>query len=116
MRGEAMDSVLLYQEEVDGDELRIEGVLSDGCVLEVVQESTGPFTSWCFEESPHVVQTVFGPDAVGGLLEYFHLEEVDQLLPMIRAAYVGCESALRLRGLARRLGLSYTVYENDIVR
>lgn len=108
--------VVLFQSDANEEALRIECALTGDGGLAVLQESDGPLTSWCFEETPHRVETFLGPDAVCCLLEYFHLDDLEQLPAMLRAEYVGYDAGLRIRELARRLGLNYVVREHAIAR
>lgn len=109
-------SAVLFQSDADEEALRIECVLTGDGGMAVLQESDGPLTSWCFEETPHRVETILEPDAVCGLLEYFHLDDLEQLPAMLRMEYVGYDAGMRIRELARRLGLNYLVREHVIAR
>lgn len=107
---------MLFRSGADDEALTIECSLTDGGGLVVMQESDGPLTEWCFEETPHRIETVFSASGVGVLMEYFHLDEVVQLPMMLSAEYVGYDAGLRIRDLARRLGVGYQVVEAPIER
>ena len=107
---------VLFRSDADEEALVIECAVVEGGGLVVMQESDGPLTEWCFEETPHRIETVFSPGGARALSEYFHLDEVRQLPAMLRAGYVGYDAGLRVRELARRLGISYRVIEAPIER
>lgn len=107
---------VLFESAGEDEALRIECAITREGGLVILQESDGPLTRWCFEESPHRIEVDVLPDQAKGLLAYFHLEDVAQLPPVLRLAYLGYDSGLRIRGLMRRLGVSYRVIENPIER
>lgn len=103
--------------QVDEDEaVRIECAATEEGGLVIMQESEGPLTQWCFEESPHRVEVDVDSDQVQGLLDYFHLEACDQLPAVLRLSYVGYDAGVRIRELMRRLGVAYRVHENPVIR
>lgn len=115
--GDAWDGTsVLFQSEQDEEDLRIEcAITSDGC-MDIMQESAGPLTEWCFEESPHRVETYAGADAVDALMDYFHIDVPEHLPELLRIEYMGYDCGMKIRALMRRLDVPYEVYESDIVR
>lgn len=107
---------VLYESQEDEEDLRIECAITPEGALEVLQESDGPLTSWCFEESPHRVEALVEPLDVERLLEYYHLDEARQLPAVLCLEYTGFDCFLRLRTLLRRLTIPYTVFEAAIAR
>lgn len=109
-------SAVLFQSEQDEEDLRVEcAITADGC-MDIMQESDGPLTEWCFEESPHRVETYAGADAVTALMSYFHLDVPEQLPELLRIEYMGYDCGMKIRALMRHLDVPYEVYESDIVR
>ena len=104
-------STVLFESGEGEEAVRIECAVREDGGMAVLQESDGPLTDWCFEETPHRVETVIGPLSVKGLMEYFHLESAVQVPAALRMQYVGYESARRIRELLRRLELPYEVVE-----
>ena len=49
---------VLFESQEGEEALRIECAVTPEGALEVMQESDGPLTSWCFEESPHRIEVV----------------------------------------------------------
>lgn len=107
---------LLFESEPDEERLRIEvRMLADGGMV-IHQESEGDLTLWCFEESPHRVDTVLGHEAVRGLAEYFHVDTPEQLVEVLVMEFCGYDAAVRVRRLLKRLELAYEVHEHPVVR
>lgn len=109
-------SALLFQSEEAGERVSTVCYSTDEGELVIDQVSEGDLTQWCFEESPHSVKTRVGATEAQGLLDYFHLDEVDQLPAMLRLEYVGYNCAREIRDLFKRLGVKYHVEENPIER
>ena len=107
---------VLFESDVDEEGLRIECAVTPEGELCVLQESAGPLSEWCFEESPHRIETVAEADAVSGLLEYFHLDARHQLPAVLRMEYTGYDSARQIRTLMKQLELPYRVLEAPILR
>ena len=87
-----------------------------GRMYDIMQESAGSLTEWCFEESPHRVETYAGADAVDALMRYFYLDIPEQLPELLRIEYMGYDCGMRIRAPARRSDLPRGVIESDIVR
>ncbi len=107
---------ILYESQEGEEALRIECAVTSEGALEVMQESDGPLTSWCFEESPHRIEVVVEPMEAERLLEYYHLDELRQLPAVLRLEYTGFDSFQRLRALFKRLAILFDVFEAEIVR
>lgn len=102
---------VLYESAEDEEGLRIDCVVTEEGALGIMQESDGPLTMWCFEESPHRIETMVEPSDVGRLLEYFHLDGPRELPLVLRLEYTGYDSFCRIRALFRRLDIPYVVHE-----
>ncbi|MDO4437675.1 MAG: hypothetical protein Q4B77_06995 [Coriobacteriaceae bacterium] len=107
---------VLFESREGEESLRIECAVTPEGALEVLQESDGPLTSWCFEESPHRIEALVEPLDLKGLMEYLHADDPRQLPAILRFEYTGYDCFMRLRGLLKRLGVPYTVFEAAIVR
>ena len=107
---------VLFESDADEEGLRIECAVTSEGELRVLQESEGPLSEWCFEESPHRIETVADADAAAGLLEYFHLNVAHQLPAVLRMEYTGYDCARQIRALMKRLELPYDVIEAPILR
>lgn len=107
---------VLFESDADEEDLRIECTVTAEGELRVLQESLGPLSEWCFEESPHRIETVADAEATAGLLEYFHLDTPYQLPAVLRMEYTGHDCARQIRSLMRRLEIPYHVIEAPILR
>ncbi len=107
---------VLFESTDDEEAMRIEcAVASDGS-LRVMQESDGPLTDWCFEETPHRIEVEVSPEGVGELLSYFHVDEARMLPAVLRMEFTGYNCFRRLRRLMKDLEIPYSVYEHAIAR
>lgn len=113
---EAIGHAVLFESDADEEALRIECAVTGSGALEIMQESDGPLTAWCFEESPHRVEMEVEPSSVLGLLSYFHLDDAGKLPDMLSVTYAGYDGGQRIRALMKRLELPYAVIEHPIVR
>ncbi len=107
---------VLFESAEDEEALRIECAVTQEGSLRVLQESDGPLTAWCFEETPHRIEAEVSPEGVRDLLAYFHVDET-RLLPLVlRMEYTGYNCFHRLRALMRSLEIPYVIYENALAR
>ena len=65
------DRVVLFESDEGGEYLLVTCEPSGMGGLVVRQTSEGPLTQWCFEESPHVVETFVTHEALV-VLEHFY--------------------------------------------
>lgn len=107
---------VLFESAEDEEAMRVACAITPEGDLEIMQESDGPLTEWCFEESPHRVEAVVPSDGVRELLAYFHVDEARMLPLVLRLEYTGYNCFRRLRRLMRELEVPYTVYENALER
>lgn len=107
---------VLFESKEDEEDLRIECAVTPEGALEIMQESDGPLTAWCFEESPHRIEATVDPVEVERLLEYFHLDAPQHLPAVLRLEYTGCDCFQQVRALMRRLGIPYEVREERVTR
>ena len=109
-------AVTLFESGEDEEHLVVECTMTQEGELLILQESAGPLTAWCFEESPHRIEVVAGPDAVEGLAGFFKADEPRQLPALLRFECAGYDASWQVRSLMRRLGLGYQVIEQPVVR
>lgn len=106
--------VVLFESGERGEGLRVGCAITPEGALEIVQESDGPLAKWCFEETPHCIGVVVGPADVSRLLEYFRLDNVQQLPPVLRLEFTGYGCFDRLRTLMKGLTISCEVHEEFV--
>lgn len=107
---------VLFESGEEEEALRIECAITQEGALEIVQESAGPLTEWCFEETPHRISAFVNPTDVLKMLDYFHIDESRHLPLAIRLEYTGYDCFRRLRTLMRRLSVPYEVREVSVAR
>ena len=109
-------SALLFESGDMDERLSIVCYTTDAGGLVIERTSDGDLTQWSFEESPHVVKTCLDVSSARALVEYYHLDEVDQVPAMLRLEFVGFESDTQIRALLKRHAISYTIQEAPIAR
>lgn len=107
---------VLFESDADEEALRIECVVTPEGELRIMQESAGPLTEWCFEESPHRIEMEMDASATAGLAEHYRLDDVFRLPAMLRMRFVGYDCPRNIRSLLRGLGLPYRIIEAPVVR
>lgn len=107
---------VLFESTDDEEAMHIECAVACDGSLRVMQESDGPLTDWCFEETPHRIEVEVSPEGVGELLSYFHVDEARMLPAVLRMEFTGYNCFRRLRRLMKDLEIPYSVYEHAIAR
>ncbi|MCI7731080.1 hypothetical protein [Enorma burkinafasonensis] len=79
--------------------------------LAICEVSAGALTAWCFGASPRVTQIELGTRPAAALVDYYHVETVEQLCRVIALVFGGAEGMAGIERLLERLELSYTVVE-----
>lgn len=110
------ERVVLFQSGGDEEELLVVGEPTGVGGFQIVQTSAGDLTEWCFEESPHVVETSVGATGARHLCEHFDVDSVAQALHVLSMEFAGYDCARRMRGLLCELGIGYEVVERPIER
>lgn len=113
---EVRERVVLFQSGGDEEELLITAEATGLGGFLIVQTSAGDLTDWCFEESPHVVETSVDAAGARQLCKHFGVDEVEPALRMLSMEFAGYDSARRARRLLRELGIAYDVIERAIER
>jgi len=102
---------VLFESGEDEEAMRVECAITSEGALGIMQESDGPLTEWCFEESPHRIEVTVPPAGVLGLLDYYHVDEAHMLPAVLRLEYTGYNCFRRIRNLMKRLEIPYEVFE-----
>lgn len=100
---------LLFEDELDQETLVIECYVEGNGRLHVVQRSSGPWSSWCFEDDSHCAEIVAPRETVDALCAHFNLAEVRRLPAALQVLYAGFDATHRIRGLMASLRLGYEV-------
>ena len=104
------DRVVLFESDEGGEYLLVTCEPSGMGGLVVRQTSGGPLTQWCFEESPHVVETFVA-------LEHFYgVRTSNQVARMLSISFADYDCAQRVRSLLRELDAKFDVIEKPIDR
>ena len=84
--------------------------------LVVRQKSEGPLTQWCYEESPHVVETFVAHEALVVLEHFYGVGTSNQVARMLSISFADYDCAQRVRSLLGELGAGFDVIEKPIDR
>ena len=101
------DRVVLFESDEGGEYLLVTCEPSGMGGLVVRQTSEGPLTQWCFEESPHVVETFVMHEGLG---------TSNQVARMLSISFADYDCAQRVRSLLRELDAKFDVIEKPIDR
>lgn len=104
------DQVLFHRNE-GGEGLLIGCFPTAAGGLAICEVSAGALTAWCFGASPRVTQIELGTRPAAALVDYYHVETVEQLCRVIALVFGGAEGMAGIERLLERLELSYTVVE-----
>ena len=110
------ERVVLFESEDEGERLLVTCEPNGSGGLLVRQESSGPLTRFCFEESPHVVETMISHDGLKALQTFYDVDTAVQVARMLSISFADYDCAQRIRSLLGELGAPYDVIERPIVR
>lgn len=110
------ERVVLFENGGDEEALLVVGEPTGVGGFQIVQTSAGDLTEWCFEESPHVVETSVGATGARRLCEHFDVSSIVRVLHVLSMEFAGYDCARRVRELLRELGIGYEVVEHPITR
>lgn len=113
---EVRERVVLFESGGEEEELTVVAEETGLGGFQIVQASAGDLTDWCFEETPHVVETSVGASGARKLCEHFEVDAVGQALRVLSMEFGDYDSARRVRGLLHDLGIAYGVVEHAIER
>ena len=109
-------SAVLFESGKDEERLLITAEATGLGGLRIRQVSDGDLTQWCFEESPHEVDTLVSPQSARTSAAHYGLDSRKLLPQTLHVAFEGCDCAHAIRALMRNLNIPYEVIENPIVR
>ena len=110
------ERVVLFESDEGGGHLLVTCELSGMGGLVVRQTSEGPLTQWCFEESPHMVETFVTHEGLVALEQFYGVGTSNQVARMLSISFADYDCAQRVRSLLRELGAGFDVVENPIDR
>ena len=110
------DRVVLFESDEGGEYLLVTCEPSGMGGLVVRQTSEGPLTQWCFEESPHVVETFVSLEGLVALERFYGVGTSNQVARLLSISFADYDCAQRVRSLLRELGVEFDVVERPIDR
>lgn len=110
------ERVVLFESEDEGERLLVTCEPNGAGGLLVRQESAGPLTRFCFEESPHVVETMISHEGLKALERFYDVETAAQVARLLSISFADYDCAQRVRSLLKELDAGYDVIERPIVR
>ena len=114
---ELFDTRVTLFESIEEDEHLLVTAESTGVGgLLIRQMSEGDLTRFCFEESPHVVETFVSPKGVRTLENFFDVTDSNQVVRMLGISFADYDCAQRVRALLCELGVSFEVLEHAVDR
>ena len=110
------ERVVLFESDEGGEHLAVTCEPSGMGGLVVRQTSEGPLTQWCFEESPHVVETFVTHEGLAALERFYGVGTSNQVARLLSISFADYDCAQRVRSLLRELGVEFDVVERPIDR
>ena len=89
------ERVVLFQSDEGGEHLLVTCEPSGMGGLVVRQTSEGPLTQWCYEESPHVVETFVAHEALVVLEHFYGVGTSNQVARMLSISFADYDCAQR---------------------
>ena len=110
------ERVVMFESDEGGEHLLVTCEPSGMGGLVVRQTSEGPLTQWCYEESPHVVETFVPREGLAALEHFYGVGTSNQVARMLSISFADYDCAQRVRSLLGKLDARYDVVENPIDR
>lgn len=110
------ERVVLFESDEGGEYLLVTCESSGMGGLVVRQTSEGPLTQWCFEESPHAVETFVSHEGLAALERFYGVGTSGQVAHMLSVSFADYDCAHRVRMLLRELDAGFDVVERRIDR
>lgn len=110
------ERVVMFESDEGGEYLLVTCEPSGMGGLVVRQTSEGPLTQWCYEESPHVVETFVPREGLAALEHFYGVGTSNQLARMLSISFADYDCAQRVRSLLGELGVGFDVIEKPIDR
>lgn len=110
------ERVAMFESDEGGEYLLVTCEPSGMGGLVVRQTSEGPLTQWCYEESPHVVETFVPREGLAALEHFYGVGTSNQVARMLSISFADYDCAQRVRSLLGELGTGFDVIEKPIDR
>ena len=110
------ERVVMFESDEDGEHLLVTCEPSGMGGLVVRQTSDGALTQWCYEESPHVVETFVAHEGLVALEHFYGVGTSNQVGRMLSISFADYDCAQRVRSLLGELGVRFDVIEKPIDR
>ena len=110
------ERVVMFESDEDSEYLLVTCEPSGMGGLVVRQTSEGPLTQWCYEESPHVVETFVPREGLAALEHFYGVGTSNQVARMLSISFADYDCAQRVRSLLGELGAGFDVIEKPIDR
>ena len=110
------ERVVMFESDEGGEYLLVTCEPSGMGGLVVRQMSEGPLTQWCYEESPHVVETFVPREGLAALEHFYGIGTSNQVARMLSISFADYDCAQRVRSLLGELGAGFDVIEKPIDR
>lgn len=110
------ERVVMFESDEGGEYLLVTCEPSGMGGLVVRQTSEGPLTRWCYEESPHVVETFVPREGLAALEHFYGVGTSSQVARMLSISFADYDCAQRVRSLLGELGTGFDVIEKPIDR
>lgn len=110
------ERVVMFESDEGGEHLLVTCEPSGMGGLVVRQTSEGSLTQWCYEESPHVVETFVPREGLAALEHFYGVGTSNQVARMLSISFADYDCAQRVRSLLGELDARYDVVENPIDR
>ena len=110
------ERVVMFESDEGGEYLLVTCEPSGMGGLVVRQMSEGPLTQWCYEESPHVVETFVPREGLAELEHFYGVGTSNQVTRMLSISFADYDCAQRVRSLLGELGAGFNVVEKPIDR
>ena len=110
------ERVVMFESDEGGEYLLVTCEPSGMGGLVVRQMSEGPLTQWCYEESPHVVETFVPREGLAALEHFYGVGTSNQVARMLSISFADYDCAQRVRSFLGELGAGFDVIEKPIDR
>lgn len=110
------ERVVMFESDEGGEHLLVTCEPSGMGGLVVRQMSEGSLTRWCYEESPHVVETFVPREGLAALEHFYGVGTSNQVARMLSISFADYDCAQRVRSLLGELGAGFDVIEKPIDR
>ena len=110
------ERVVMFESD-EGDEhllVTCEPTGAGGIVVREVSE--GDLTRWCFEESPHTIETFVDHKGLQALERFYDVDTAMQVARMLSISFADYDCGQRVRALLRELRVPFDVVERPIDR